>query len=280
MNKNKKQMNNKYIFQSFKLAETPQRNARRAEGESDIFLMRVGQETGDSAANIGNTLRLLRSAGVTLAEVLITIGIIGVVSALTIPHLIQENQKRSTITKLQKAISVINQAYKLSYDDVGEPTIEQANSMGGVEYFNSYWKNYLRVETICRNYSTCGYSSLTPYKYISGSSFYFEVSALQLRVPVLTPNGMIFIIVTGEGAENRKSSRIIVDINGGESPNILGKDVFFLERIEENGAGVRPSGYALTDAEINDNCSKSGPGEYCSEKIRRAGWRIEKDYPW
>ena len=53
--------------------------------------------------------------GFTLAEVLITLGIIGVVAAMTIPNLMTKNQQRETVTKLERAISVFNQAYKMSW---------------------------------------------------------------------------------------------------------------------------------------------------------------------
>ena len=52
--------------------------------------------------------------GFTLAEVLITITIIGVVAALTIPTLITNYQKQETIVKLKKIYAVMNQALKLS----------------------------------------------------------------------------------------------------------------------------------------------------------------------
>ena len=47
----------------------------------------------------------------TLAEVLITLGIIGVVAALTLPTLIQNHQKQVYVTQLKKAYSTINNAY-------------------------------------------------------------------------------------------------------------------------------------------------------------------------
>ena len=48
--------------------------------------------------------------GFTLAEVLITIGVIGIVSALTLPNVIQNTKKNEATAKLKKFISVINQA--------------------------------------------------------------------------------------------------------------------------------------------------------------------------
>ena len=50
--------------------------------------------------------------GFTLAEVLITLGIIGVVAAMTIPTLISKNQKRVIEAKLKEDYSIIQQVIK------------------------------------------------------------------------------------------------------------------------------------------------------------------------
>ena len=44
----------------------------------------------------------------TLAEVLITLGIIGIVAAMTLPAIIQKQQDKITVTKLKKMYSVFN----------------------------------------------------------------------------------------------------------------------------------------------------------------------------
>ena len=46
----------------------------------------------------------------TLAEVLITLGIIGVVAAITIPTVVAKYQKEETVVKLKKTYSVVNHA--------------------------------------------------------------------------------------------------------------------------------------------------------------------------
>ena len=51
----------------------------------------------------------MKLRGFTLAEVLITLGIIGVVAAMTIPMLIINYQKRLTLTRLKKTYSQLNQ---------------------------------------------------------------------------------------------------------------------------------------------------------------------------
>ncbi len=78
------------------------------------------------------------------------------------------------------------------------------------------------------------------------------------------------------------SLSIIVDVNGSKGPNVFGKDVFDLRGSNFEDIGIQPCGYDKTNEEINEDCSKSkdGTGHYCAEKIKRAGWQIDKSYPW
>lgn len=55
----------------------------------------------------------------TLAEVLITLGIIGVVAALTLPTLMTKIQEQSTVGKLRKSYNSIENAYQRMISDYG-----------------------------------------------------------------------------------------------------------------------------------------------------------------
>ena len=100
----------------------------------------------------------------TLAEVLITLAIIGVVAVLTVPSLIQRYQEKATVTKLKKAYSLLNQAYQMAvidhgtYDQWGMINAEydeEGNMTNQDEFKNSYaniWKilaPYLKVVASC-----------------------------------------------------------------------------------------------------------------------------------
>ena len=63
-----------------------------------------------------------RKIAFTLAEVLITLGIIGVVAALTIPTLMANHRKKVVETKLEKIYSVMNQAINLTNAEYGDVT--------------------------------------------------------------------------------------------------------------------------------------------------------------
>ena len=202
---------------------------------------------------------------------------------MTIPNLIQENQKRATVTKLQKGISVINQAYKLSFDEQGEP--ESAFDIGAEAYFKQYWQPYIKMLQYCDTYKNCGYRESMPFTCSNDSKTTLSAIWTTTRTTFYTHDGLLYIIMNATGnSGDVADNRILLDINGGEGPNKYGRDLFTLERIEDGG-GVRPYGYNLSDEVINRNCSKLGKnehcaGEFCAEKIRRAGWKIEKDYPW
>ena len=60
--------------------------------------------------------------GFTLAEILITLGIIGVVAAITLPSIISNYKKQVIKMGFKKAYSVISQAYNLAFTDLGYPT--------------------------------------------------------------------------------------------------------------------------------------------------------------
>lgn len=55
----------------------------------------------------------------TLSEVLITLGVIGVVSAMTIPTLIQNHKEQRTVAQLSKAYSTLSQAWQRMETEYG-----------------------------------------------------------------------------------------------------------------------------------------------------------------
>ena len=65
-------------------------------------------------AGRGNMLPVFSKAGFTLAEVLITLGIIGVVAAMTIPTLIANTQSSKYRNQYKKTLSTLNQAVKMN----------------------------------------------------------------------------------------------------------------------------------------------------------------------
>lgn len=226
---------------------------------------------------------MYKKFGFTLAEVLVTLGIIGVVAALTIPSTIAKYQQEATVAKIQKAVTILNQAYRLSIAEVGEP--DDVISLGSEKYFDTYWRPYIKSIKECprttSGYTQCNYKSRQPFLFANKKASDREFTrGGDDRTTFFTPDGMLFIIHTGLNGSTTVYNGIMVDVNGPQGPNRYGHDVFLLQRNIQRGI-IEPEGYDQTDDEVNRNCSTTGNGNYCAERIRRHGWKIDKNnYPW
>ena len=212
----------------------------------------------------------MKKLAFTLAEVLITLGIIGGVAAMTMPTLITNYQKRATVAKLKRAYSVLKQAYLMSYDQVGDLRSYEIRALGKESYFKTYWAPYIQA-TYCNSFSECGYTSADkPWKNTNGR-------------PVGTYSSRYIVFYTNDGflyGINFESSLAMVDINGPKGPNQFGKDVFGFDKIFDAKGNIwELACHDDSDSRLSSMCSRNN-GVCCAEKIRRDGWKITKDYPW
>ena len=95
-------------------------------------------------------LKMKRFKGFTLAEVLITLAIIGVVAAIAIPSVISNSQQQEFKTGLRKAVSVLNSAITMNMAIDGESPYDNA------DLFN-YLQRHMSImgaSTISLPYST------------------------------------------------------------------------------------------------------------------------------
>ena len=83
----------------------------------------------------------MKRKGFTLAEVLITLAIIGVVAALTIPSVISNSQQQEFKTGLRKAVSVLNSAITMNMALDGESPYDNANLFGYLQRHMSVMKS-------------------------------------------------------------------------------------------------------------------------------------------
>lgn len=226
-----------------------------------------------------------RRIAFTLAEVLIVMGIIGLVAEMTIPSLVKNYEKRVTISKLEKQYSSVAQLIKLSEADNGDISLWDWGSTAAPgtnrSFFDTYWAPYLRVSKICTTYADCGYSKDTPWVFPDKTSYNLYVVAVDARTTVILEDGTVLLVVAevGDGHGGMVTSHcIFVDINGSQPPNVVGKDLFKFLLIPQKG--FMPDCYNLSTAVINNNCSPTGTGECCAAKMMKEGWQINDDYPW
>lgn len=99
----------------------------------------------------------------TLAEVLVTLGIIGVVSAMTVPTLMQNYQRKSYVTQLHKVYNEIQQAFNLYMNDRNAINLIEAGFSTNAQ-IDSFVNRYFKVIKTCSaddNLAPCFASSYT-----------------------------------------------------------------------------------------------------------------------
>jgi prepilin-type cleavage/methylation N-terminal domain protein len=229
------------------------------------------------------THHYINKKGFTLAEVLITLGIIGVIAALTMPAVVANYKKQQALQQLKKVYSVLSQAFNHAVADYGDSsewdTITPDNAQS---YFDTYWKPYLKAPVRCYSYKECMYDKLTPFWGTNRQNDSYCIHpdsgmVANSRVMLHLNDGTFVMIITSSGYGN-DDRRILVDLNGAKLPNRFGNDVFFFLRV--NGKGIVPYGHDKTAQEVSRDCSINGAGYMCAAKIIKAGWQMEKNYPF
>ena len=224
----------------------------------------------------------------TLAEVLITLGIIGIVAALTMPALIGNYQKKEVTTRLKKAYSIVQQAIKMSELDNGEIQFWDTN-LSGNEFFNKYFKNYFQY---INQYTSTELWNIAPRENLSGSAYTGTTykSGNKNSYHISLADGTLITLNLDSPSEN--GLWVGIDTNGISKPNRIGKDTFLF--FFSTAHGLQPLGGAGTPStwlygtynrnNIKGNngnaCNKQKNGYWCSALIMNDGWEIKKDYPW
>lgn len=164
------------------------------------------------------TAKKPRPKAFTLAEVLITLGIIGVVASMTIPTLMHSTQEQEFKTGYKKAYSVILQALqKANSDNVLTPFSGTTGGIGFKANFQAL-EQYFSVVYDCDtgHLSNCWNTS-------TGSETYRNEQSSAV-LSFIDKSGMAWRMRTADSST--ATPIILVDINGNKLPNKYGQDRF------------------------------------------------------
>ena len=162
---------------------------------------------------------LSAKTGFTLAEVLITLVIIGVIAALTVPSLIQRTNKQEYVTALKKAYSTLAQASQMIIEEEGMPSDE--NNWGDTpKKLHDIFVPHLNILKDCGEGFGC-VPNIESYKHLNGAKS-GELTGSQ------SPNYYSVVLADGTFVMFHHYYQIVVDINGSKKPNQNGRDVFYL----------------------------------------------------
>ena len=203
--------------------------------------------------------------GFTLAEVLITLVIIGVIAAMTIPTLMNNTNKQEYVSRLIKSYSTLSQGLNSIWNNNG-------TAPGDYEFFTG--KNFMdelakviSVQKKCNNAQDClGGDISQKYKFLNNTSAVGAVGGKS----VITADGQFFSYTNffdgalsyGMSAEDHENiiGRILVDVNGNKTPNKVGVDTFYFYLVR--GKGILPAGI-----DNYSTCRKTSEGQSCAAKV-------------
>ncbi len=184
----------------------------------------------------------------TLAEVLLTLGIIGCVAAMTFPSLKMGIDSKANIITLKKFYSEFSNATNILMSEYSEPLYWglKDNNAAAADWVMARYNERLNIQRICgASDSTCFYFPIKSYRNGSNAITAAQYRSWSLRGFVLT-NG-----VTGFVDVNNGNFSMFFDVNGFKGPNTLGVDIFAWA-VNADGAIVRYSDPSLGGSG-NDN---------------------------
>ena len=152
---------------------------------------------------------------------LITLAIIGIVAALTIPTVVHKYQQKAYYTAFMKAYNTLQNAFTLGISEQGEPS----ENMDPDEFFQDYFASNLKVASRCKGNGSSCVSSNTVIKTLNGqvaeggATLYDFVDNYP---SALLQDGSLVIY-------NNDDAFVAVDTNGGKAPNTIGRDLFLFE---------------------------------------------------
>lgn len=164
----------------------------------------------------------MKNKAFTLAEVLVTLGIIGIVAAMTLPTLIKKHQFRVLQSQLKKAMSIHSQAMLQTKNAIGVGNFNQT-----FIYFDTENRVFPYRQQLINEYAKsmkvvgrCKYKT-PPRNFNNTNNAYVDIGGVSAPQN-LAPDGSCFQINL-----NASIIGVTVDVNGADKrPNQFGHDIF------------------------------------------------------
>lgn len=205
----------------------------------------------------------MKNKGFTLSEVLITLGIVAVIAALTIPTMINNSKHKEFETAFLNTYSILDNASDDLIADDNEGSI--AGEYNTPEDLLNALKAKLKVSKTCTPATSIGTCWAADVKTLSNNmnfgNVYYNPSDANSSDTIILDDGVSLFVDKGAydgnctgaagnpyhkpGADHNFCALVFVDTNGVKSPNIMGRDVFTLYYIDK--VGFVPDGDANTD---------------------------------
>jgi len=171
----------------------------------------------------------MKKNGFTLAELLITLALIGVIAALTLPTLFTDTTMAQVGPKLAKAVAMFEQANELMLNEKTSDSLSDAGLDNETSHSNALLNNLKGSIKVAANTTSHNYTYLSK----DGIEYTVHFGATGANNSYNLTSGNL-------GAHTQGLGLVIVDINGGTSPNTLATDQFRFSLWKDGS--LRPQG--------------------------------------
>lgn len=198
----------------------------------------------------------------TLAEVIIVLGIIGIVAQCTIPTMINNITTQVNINVLKKSLSMLSQAYTMAVQENGTPDTWglTGNGDGSVRAF-TFFTPFLKVTKNCGLTGSCFTDDKYAHLYRTSTRGNLNEDTAVAKIQLADGSALGLAIISDNCASFSNAQLPIlqnlcgyfyVDTNGFKKPNVVGKDMFLLYFTKN---GIVPAGTATdTFYDFNGEC--------------------------
>ncbi len=250
-----------------------------------------------------------KELGFTLAETLITLGIIGVVAAMTLPVLHSKYEKMIIESGLKKTYSDLYNLIKRSEVDNGsyenwDYTLSYENG-GTNKFVEKYFAPYINL-TECKAHN----NKNMPKKCFAGSDGNFYVwrypnqeelsigGNYRISPKYLLDDGrslMVMVNNTPVNGDYWKYITFVADVNGQRGRSVMGQDVFVFSLSNylrygttgkaikgfHTGGSANDGDFSMSTEKIYEYCQPSNKlgTRKCGILLERNNWKFPKNYP-
>ena len=207
--------------------------------------------------------------GFTLAEILITLTVIGVVAALTIPTLLQNTNQAELKTAMKKDFADFSQIYGQMVNDGGGSLdlalLGAGCTNGGHNCFKNQIKKYFNYIKECNNGTVLGNCFSANTKDLNGnvSNDNYRESAGAGLILANGTNVLIYLdnadCKHNRGTFTNQCGWVTIDVNGLKAPNTWGKDMYNFMFYSD---AIRPLGIAQDT--LDTTCTPTQRGFGCA----------------
>ena len=218
--------------------------------------------------------RKFKHFGFSLAEMLVTISVVGVLAIMTLPTLKGNYEAHVTEARVKTNYNLILQA--ASYSKSSGDLYIKADPK---TWYNLYLKNNLKISKECSSKpSECWHRVSTQtggnLNLVTRNSMAFSLeNGADVLITKVAKNAVRSTYGVDLLGDAQNGLIILFDINGDDVPNKLGSDIYIMVW---NGKEIVPAGHSKTQSEVLSNCVTYKTCYFCLQYMMDNGWKVNR----